>query len=202
MSDVSAPLGPDLVKGISLDDVPDGHMMVGHVGPDAVLVAHHGNEFFAVGATCTHYGGPLVDGLMEGETVRCPWHHACFNLRTGEALRPPALSPLACWAVERRSNKIFVQSNKKLREPDRRRRARAGQPEKIVIVGGGAAGFAAAEKLRREQWQGSLVLLSDMMRHQSIDQICPRTISLAPPRRTGFRCGPQASMPRTALSCG
>ncbi len=162
MSNASAPSGPDLVDGISVNAVSDGGMLLGHIGDESVLVARRGSKFFAIGATCTHYGGPLIDGLMEGETVRCPWHHACFSLRTGEALRPPALSPLACWTVERRGSRLFLQSKKEMREPQRRHAtAEAGQPKKIVIIGGGAAGFAAAEKLRRERWQGSLVVLSD-----------------------------------------
>jgi len=163
MSIASAPPpGPDLAKGIPLKDLANERMMVGHVGNEAVLIARRGNELFAVGAACTHYGAPLVDGLMDGETVRCPWHHACFSLRTGEALRAPALSPLACWQVERCGDKIFVNDQKKTREPALRRRTAIGQahPDKIVIIGGGAAGFAAAEKLRRERWQGRLVMLS------------------------------------------
>jgi NADPH-dependent 2,4-dienoyl-CoA reductase/sulfur reductase-like enzyme len=120
-----------------------------------------GDDLFAVGATCTHYGGPLAEGLVVGDTVRCPWHHACFSLTTGEALDAPAFSELGCWEVERRDNRIVVQRKKEVSEP--RRAARplpAGSPARIVIVGGGAAGFAAAEKLRRERYEGDLVMVS------------------------------------------
>jgi apoptosis-inducing factor 3 len=156
------PPGPDLTKGISINDFPDGHMLLGRVDQDAVLLARRGDEFFAIGATCSHYGGPLAEGLMVEDTVRCPWHHACFSLRTGEALRAPALSPVACWSLERQGDKVFVQ-HKEMREPERQHGAAAvaSSPEKIVIVGGGAAGFAAAEKLRGERWHGSIVMLSD-----------------------------------------
>ena len=76
----STPAGPDLAQGIPVGVLPDGHMLAGHVGDDAVLLARRGNEFFAIGATCSHYGGPLAEGLMVDDTVRCPWHHACFSV--------------------------------------------------------------------------------------------------------------------------
>jgi NADPH-dependent 2,4-dienoyl-CoA reductase/sulfur reductase-like enzyme/nitrite reductase/ring-hydroxylating ferredoxin subunit len=155
--------GPDLAVGVAADEVADGRMLAGHVGEEAVLLARRGDEYFAVGATCSHYGGPLAEGLMVGDTVRCPWHHACFSLRTGEALRAPALGPVACWTVERRDDRLFVRNRKTMPAPQGSPGAvvGGGSPEKIVIVGGGAAGFAAAEKLRRAQWQGSIVMLSD-----------------------------------------
>ena len=162
-TDRANPSGPDLTRGVSVDDLLDGRMLAGHVGKEAVLVARRGHELFAIGATCSHYGGPLAEGLMVEDTVRCPWHHACFSLRTGEALRAPALSPVTCWSVEQRDAKIFVQTKRKVSTPFETTRAppAAGSPNKIVIVGGGAAGFAAAEKLRREQYQGSIVMLSN-----------------------------------------
>src|SRR3954452_18370868 len=88
------PSGPDLTQGVAFDQIADGTMLAGQVDGEAVLMARRGDEIFAVGATCTHYNGPLPEGILVGETVRCPWHHACFSLRTGVAVRAPALTPL------------------------------------------------------------------------------------------------------------
>jgi apoptosis-inducing factor 3 len=151
--------GPDLTEGVALDELPDGGMLVGHAGDEQILLVRRGSEVFAVGAQCTHYQGPLAEGLLIGDTVRCPWHHACFDLRTGEALRAPALSPIACWDVEQRDGMISVRSKRKRPKPKPRDDATA-EPEKIVIIGGGAAGFAAAQMLRRQGYQNSIVMLS------------------------------------------
>ena len=152
--------GPDLTQGVPIDALADGRMLVGHVGEDPVLLARSGGEYFAIGAECTHYHGALADGLMVGETVRCPLHHACFSLRTGEAIGAPAFDPVACWSVEVRSNKVFVLG--KVEAPARAPAVAAGNsPQQVVIVGGGAAGFAAAEMLRRQHYKGSLVMLSE-----------------------------------------
>src|SRR6476469_3430040 len=97
--DQSKPVGPDLTEGVDANQLRDGTMLVGHLGDQAVLLAKSGNEVFAIGATCTHYGGPLSEGLLVGDTVRCPWHHACFGLKTGEALRAPALDRVSCFRV-------------------------------------------------------------------------------------------------------
>src|ERR1700687_580312 len=154
---------PDFRKGFLVRDLADGAMALGQVDGEDVVLVRRGDEVFAVGAQCTHYHGPLSEGLVVGDTVRCPWHHACFSLRTGEALHPPALSPVACWAVEQRDGKLFVTTKTQAQAPKKRSSATpvAGVPERIVIIGGGAAGFAAAEKLRREQYQGSIVMLSN-----------------------------------------
>ena len=130
MADQPKPSGPDLTLGIAQHEIADGGKLLGHVGEDEVLLVRRGAEFFAVGAHCTHYHGPLVEGLVVGDTVRCPWHHACFDLRTGEALRAPALSPLACWSVEQRDGKIFVREKRAQPKPKPRGKASGEAPEK------------------------------------------------------------------------
>ncbi len=152
--------GPDLTLGLATDALADGKLVAGHVGEEAVLLARRGQEFFAIGANCTHYHGPLAEGMMVNDTVRCPWHHACFSLRTGEPVRAPALSPVACWLTEVRGDKVFVRE-KAAPSSGSRGAPVPGGHQRIVIIGGGAAGFAAAEMLRRRGFQGSIVMLSD-----------------------------------------
>jgi apoptosis-inducing factor 3 len=158
----STPGGPDLTQGIPASDLAEGRMITGHVGEEAVLLARSGSKVFAIGAKCTHYGGPLAEGLMVGDTVRCPWHHACFSLRTGEALHAPAFSPVTCWPIEQRDGRIFVRSKAEPPASGRKLYSATGEgaPKRIVIVGGGAAGFAAAENLRRQGYGGSIVMVS------------------------------------------
>jgi NADPH-dependent 2,4-dienoyl-CoA reductase/sulfur reductase-like enzyme/nitrite reductase/ring-hydroxylating ferredoxin subunit len=155
MSTESTVSGPDLMAGIPIAQVPEGGMLAGHVSGKPVLLARSGGEWFAIGAVCSHYSGPLPEGLMVGDTVHCPWHHACFSLRTGEALRPPALNDVSCWRVEQRGDKVYVVG--KVRKPERAASGRRG-PDSVVIVGAGAAGDSAAETLRREGYEGSLTL--------------------------------------------
>ncbi len=151
--------GPDLAKGIPSESLADGQMLVGHANGKQVLLARVGADIFAVAPHCTHYNGPLGEGLLVGTTVRCPWHHACFDLRTGEAVRAPALGPLGCWEVMQEGGMIKVGQKRKRSQPPARIETGA-QPDRIVIVGGGAAGFAAAEMLRRVGYRNSLVMLS------------------------------------------
>ena len=158
MNEAVSPPGPDLSLGIAEADLADGAMLAGVVAGEAVLLARRGDIVLAIGATCSHYGGPLAEGLMVGDTVRCPWHHACFSLRTGEAVRAPAFAPVSRWRVERRDGRIFV--GEKMAPEARAPRPASGVSGRIVIVGGGAAGFAAAEMLRRQGYGGEVVMLS------------------------------------------
>jgi NADPH-dependent 2,4-dienoyl-CoA reductase/sulfur reductase-like enzyme/nitrite reductase/ring-hydroxylating ferredoxin subunit len=151
------PSGPDLTQGVAPADFADGKL-VGHVGADSVLLVQTDSGIFAVAALCSHYHAPLADGIVVGNSVRCPWHHARFDLKSGEAVCPPAWNALDCWNVEQRDGRIFVKEKRVPTKPPVRFQAPA--PEKIVIVGGGAAGFAAAEMLRRQGYGGSVVMLS------------------------------------------
>jgi apoptosis-inducing factor 3 len=156
MADTNTDAKPDFRQGLPFRDLHDRTPVAGRVEDDDIVVVRQGEELFAVGAHCTHYHGPLAEGLVVGDTVRCPWHHACFSLRSGEPLRAPALDSIPCWRVERVGDTVFVRE--KLAEPPRRRPSVT--PAAVVIVGGGAAGLAAADMLRRQGYDGTLTMLS------------------------------------------
>ena len=122
---------PDLKSGVSLASIPDGGKLLGVVDEDEVLLVRRGAHFFAVGAYCTHYHGPLAEGLVVNDEVRCPWHHACFSLSTGEALRAPALDPIQCWRVEQVGEKVFVKE--KAVPATHRQVSTTVQPSSILI---------------------------------------------------------------------
>lgn len=160
MSEPSAAFeGPDLAAGIALTELADGAMLTGHAHGEPVLLARRGDEVFAVGTTCTHYGAPLAGGLLVDDTVRCPWHHACFDLRTGAMLRTPALDALPCWRVEQRDGQVYVREKREA-PPPRQLAKTAAVPASVTIIGGGAAGNAAAETLRQEGYRGAITILS------------------------------------------
>src|SRR5215831_6423581 len=156
--------GPDLSEGVDAESIERGGALLGHANGEAVLLVRPatGSDFCAIGATCTHYGGPLAEGLFDGDTVRCPWHHACFNVHTGEALHAPALSPVARWSTEIRDGKVVV-SGKFERDPlvpsGSASFTRDPSVKNVVIVGAGAAGSAAAEMLRRCGHDGAITMV-------------------------------------------
>jgi NADPH-dependent 2,4-dienoyl-CoA reductase/sulfur reductase-like enzyme/nitrite reductase/ring-hydroxylating ferredoxin subunit len=156
MAEASGELkGPDFEHGCKIASLADGEMLLGHAFGEGILVARRGDELFAIGATCTHYGGPLAEGLMVDCTVRCPWHHARFDLRSGEAIAAPALNDVACWKIEKRGDRFYV-TGKIDRKPVRKP---TSSPTGVIIVGAGAAGGAAAEMLRREGYAGPVTLI-------------------------------------------
>ena len=212
MAEASSDLeGPDFEKGFEIDTVPDGGMLLGHAFGEPILVARQGPQLFAIGATCTHYGGPLAKGLMVDCTVRCPWHHARFDLRTGEAIAAPALSDTSCWKIETQDSLFFV-TGKIDKKPSREPKL---SPANVVIVGGGAAANAAAEMLRREGYEGPVTMITadeflpydrpnlskdylagtapeewiplrsaDFYREQKIDALTKTSVEAIDPRRT------------------
>jgi apoptosis-inducing factor 3 len=157
--DEAGPPGPDLTLGVAVSEVPEGGMLAGHVNGNAVLLSLIDGGWFAIGAVCSHYGGPLGEGLRVGDSVRCPWHHACFSLKTGKSLRPPGLNDVGCWRVEQRGDRVFVTG--KMSVPPNGSGSRRGgrHPESVVIVGAGAAGESAAETLRQDGYEGPITLV-------------------------------------------
>jgi len=146
----------DLTRGVPAESIADGQMLAGRVGEADVLLVCTAGQFYAVRAQCTHYRGPLAEGIIVDRTIRCPLHHACFDLASGDALRAPALDPLPCWRVERQGSTLFVREPLPVPTPQ----TRTSQPSSVVIVGGGAARLAAADMLRREGYDGPVSLVS------------------------------------------
>ena len=146
--------GPDLEAGIPEGDLVGETPLLGHAHGEAVVLVRRDEEVLAIGATCTHYGGPLAEGLFSGDTVRCPWHHACFDLRTGAPVRAPALNPIPCYEVALTDGVIRVGA--RTGGPVTLRRSSSLRT--IAIVGAGAAGESAAETLRREGYDGEILL--------------------------------------------
>jgi apoptosis-inducing factor 3 len=174
MAGHDAPLtGPDLAAGVKASDVPDGGVLLGHANGESVVLARSRGELFAVGATCSHYGAPLADGLVTDGMIRCPWHHAAFDLGTGESLRPPGLRDIACWKVEVRDGIARVNAKHSpaddfARAPDTAPSRASGRaavgrrpdwPDSVLILGGGAAGQSAAETLRREGYDRPVTIV-------------------------------------------
>jgi len=155
-------IAPDFAQGVPVEGVPDGGMIQGTVAGVDVILARRGAEFFAVGAKCPHYGGPLGKGLIVADEVRCPLHHSSFSLRTGAVLRPPAFDSIPCWRVERIGSSVFVREQLPASHRAAAAVATDGSkvPTAVVIVGGGGAGLAAADTLRREGYDGPLTILS------------------------------------------
>jgi len=156
MSESSRTGGPDFSLGFDLAALRIGVPLRGHVGGEDAIMVRLEDRVVVVGAFCTHYHGPLEEGLVVGETIRCPWHHACFSLKSGEAVRAPAFDALPRWRAEEVGGRIFAREKIEAPAP---KSAPASAPRSVVIVGAGAAGFAAAFTLRAEGYEGVIEMI-------------------------------------------
>lgn len=150
--------GPDFRLGVPLADLVEAIPLRGHVAGEVAVAVRRGDEVFVVGGTCTHYSAPLADGIVTGEMIRCPWHHACFSLRTGEAVAAPALNPVPRWRTTLRDSHVYAGAREEADALSARGRTATG-PASVIIVGAGAAGSAAAEMLRRQGYSGPVLLI-------------------------------------------
>lgn len=157
MSEETELSGPDLTAdGIPVEEITAGAPRVGHVDGKPVVVVVTEQGVYAVGGRCSHYGGPLADGLCVGGEIRCPWHHAVFDVQTGEAVGAPALNPIPVYEATERDGRIRVTGPIDAPTP---KRTPPSPPESVVIVGAGAGGAAAAEALRRHGYDGNITLI-------------------------------------------
>eukprot|EP01138_Halocafeteria_seosinensis_P005238 gb/GECG01005355.1/.p1 GENE.gb/GECG01005355.1/~~gb/GECG01005355.1/.p1 ORF type:complete len:605 (+),score=80.82 gb/GECG01005355.1/:1-1815(+) len=155
------------VTVVKLEDLSPGSMKEVEVYPgkedSKILLARSssGDRVFATAPKCTHYGAPLVKGVLSGDRIVCPWHHACFNCGTGDIEDAPALEPLQTYDVSIDGDNVNVDASK-LNTPaeEKYASAKSDDERKFVIVGGGAAGLTAAQTLRKEGYTGKIVMLS------------------------------------------
>jgi thioredoxin reductase/nitrite reductase/ring-hydroxylating ferredoxin subunit len=143
-------------------EVQDGDMREVMVKQAKVLVVRLKGRFYAIGAECTHYGGPLIDGALSGRRVVCPWHQAVFDAMTGNLEEPPALDAQPCYEVRVEDGDVIVRVpdvSDNRRTPAMARRDLA-DGRTFVILGAGAAGHAAAETLRQDGFQGHIVMIT------------------------------------------
>jgi len=206
-------IGPDLTQGLEVSSIHASQLIAGHAFGEPVLLVHVEPNWFAVGGKCTHYGAPLDQGILVSETIRCPWHHACFELRDGAASRAPALNDLPSYDVAVENNVVRVTRKRdrgQLKAEGHRARGSPAPervlfeekpttgPESVVIIGGGAAGNACAEMLRRE---GHIEARSPSL---TLIPMCPttgpisrRTISPETRRKSGFHFIPESFTSRS-----
>ncbi|EDO47566.1 predicted protein, partial [Nematostella vectensis] len=150
-----------------VSDLQDGQMKTVELaeGKKALLVKENGT-FYAVGHKCTHYGAPLASGALCRGRVRCPWHGACFNVKTGDIEDFPGLDSIPTFEVTVSGEDVIVRADAEQFQSHKRVKAVACQPNSsadkrtFVIIGGGGAGMKAAETLREEGFQGRVLLVA------------------------------------------
>ena len=150
---------PDLGMGVPASALPEGAMLAGCFDGERVLLVNHGGNICALSGQCTHLDAPLEEGMIIGNEIICPWHHARFRIDSGEAAAAPAFEPLKRFAVEKREDRLVVVGKKEAGRSDQT--STATIPRRIVIIGGGAAGHACAEMLSRHGHGSSVTMISD-----------------------------------------
>lgn len=152
-----------MTAAAKLSELKSGEMKEIEAGDAKILLARVGDKCYAVGATCPHYGAPLIDGALVGSRIICPWHHSCFDAATGDLLDPPALDALPGYAVRIEGDEIFIDlpdAPTDRRTPEMSRLEPAADRRVFVIIGGGAAGYMAAQTMREDKFQGRIVIIT------------------------------------------
>ncbi|KAM9853426.1 apoptosis inducing factor mitochondria associated 4 isoform 2-T2 [Aulostomus maculatus] len=145
-------------------ELKDGQMKEVSVGEKKVLLIRTSGQYSAVGNQCTHYNAPLVKGALVGDRLRCPFHGACFNVKTGDIEEYPGLDCLPSYKVKVQDGQVYVSVNRKSLNTTRRvKEMCSAVPEikhTILLIGGGPASLVCAEMLRQNCYQGRIIMVT------------------------------------------
>lgn len=100
---------PDFVEVCKTDDIPEGERSYFAFEEETIVVFNVGGKFYAIADVCTHDGGPLEDGDLEGYEIECPRHGARFDIRNGDALSMPAVVPVPCYQTKVEGDTLYVE---------------------------------------------------------------------------------------------
>lgn len=144
-------------------DLQDGEMKEVQVGETKVLLTRLKGKFHTVGSVCTHYGGPLAEGVLSGERVYCPWHQSVFNALSGDLEEPPGFDAVPRFEVRLEGDQVVVavpDEQVERRTPAMCKCDSRADGRTFVILGAGGAGQAAAETLRQVGFKGKILLIT------------------------------------------
>ncbi len=145
-----------------INDLQNGEMKQVTVGETDVLLARQNNKFYALHAYCTHYGAPLAEGVLNGNRLVCPWHHACFDVTSGHQLEAPGMDGLPSYEVRTEGEDVIVRVN----DPEAERetppmvKKDASNNQVYAVLGGGAAGAYAVEAMREAGYTGRIIMIT------------------------------------------
>jgi NADPH-dependent 2,4-dienoyl-CoA reductase/sulfur reductase-like enzyme/nitrite reductase/ring-hydroxylating ferredoxin subunit len=150
-------------KAAKLNDLKDGEMKSVSVGDDKeILLTRIEGKYYALGAHCTHYGGPLAEGVLYNGVIMCPWHHACFDAKTGDLQDPPARDSLPNFETKIKGDDVIVMLPDELESSRIPAMVKADSSDErnYFIIGGGASGNAAAQALREGGYKGKITIIT------------------------------------------
>jgi NADPH-dependent 2,4-dienoyl-CoA reductase/sulfur reductase-like enzyme/nitrite reductase/ring-hydroxylating ferredoxin subunit len=144
-------------------ELANGELRQVKVGDTPVLLARSNDDFYALGAFCSHLGAPMAQGLMNDGRIVCPWHMASFEVQTGQQCEPPGLDGLTNYPLIIDGDDIVVDVPEGS-SPHQTPKMATHNPETdgrvFVILGAGIAGQTAAEMLRQEGYEGRIIMIT------------------------------------------
>merc|ERR1712093_571541 len=156
------------LKGLASLDLKPGEkreVEVEGIEDGKVLLCNVGGKVSALGSKCTHYGAPMVKGVLTGDSrITCPRHGACFNASNGDIENAPAIDALPSFKLQEKDGSVYITGEQQTIKGSRRKPniKISGSPsaERVVIVGGGSGALGTLEGLRENGYKGSITLIS------------------------------------------